>query len=135
MTGLRMHRASRSAPPATSPPPARRRPPPPPPHPRSPTAPPRTTTDSSMSGRRGCRASLAGVAVAAHRIRDATEADWPSIWPFLHAIVAAGDTFCYDPAMDEATAHPMWMVGPPGRTTVAVAPDGQVLGTANMYAN
>lgn len=29
----------------------------------------------------------------------------------------------------------MWMVGPPGRATVAVAPDGHVLGTANMYAN
>ena len=57
------------------------------------------------------------------------------IWPFLHAIVAAGDTFCYDPAMDEATARAMWMVGPPGRATVAVAPDGPVLGTANMYAN
>jgi L-amino acid N-acyltransferase YncA len=75
------------------------------------------------------------VAAATHDIRDATEADWPEIWPFLHAIVAAGDTFSYDPAMDEATARDMWMVGPPGRSTVAVAPDGHVLGTANMYAN
>ena len=75
------------------------------------------------------------MAAAEHRIRDATEADWPEIWPFLHAIVAAGDTFSYDPAMDEATARAMWMVRPPGRATVAVAPDGHVLGTANMYAN
>jgi L-amino acid N-acyltransferase YncA len=75
------------------------------------------------------------VAAAEHRIRDATEEDWPEIWPFLHAIVVAGDTFSYDPAMDEATARDMWMVAPPGRATVAVAPDGHVLGTANMYAN
>lgn len=27
------------------------------------------------------------------------------------------------------------MVGPPGRTVVAVAPDGTVIGSANMYAN
>ena len=71
----------------------------------------------------------------AYAIRDATDADWPGIWPFLHAIVAAGDTFSYDPEMDEAESRAMWMVAPPGRTTVAVAPDGDVLGTANMYAN
>jgi hypothetical protein len=27
-------------------------------------------------------------------IRDAAAADVPAIWPFLHEIVAAGDTFC-----------------------------------------
>jgi L-amino acid N-acyltransferase YncA len=75
------------------------------------------------------------VAAAQHVIREATEADWPAIWPFLHAIVVAGDTFSYDPAMDERAARAMWMVERPGRTTVAAAPDGRVLGTANMYAN
>ena len=29
----------------------------------------------------------------------------------------------------------MWMVGPPGRTTVAVDDDDTIVGTANMYAN
>jgi L-amino acid N-acyltransferase YncA len=67
-------------------------------------------------------------------VRDATADDWPRIWPFLHEIVAAADTFAYDPSMDEAQARAIWMVGPPGRTTVAVA-DGELLGTANMYAN
>jgi GNAT superfamily N-acetyltransferase len=76
------------------------------------------------------------VAGAQHSIREATATDWPRIWPFLHLIVAAGDTFSYDPGTDEATARAMWMIAPPGRTTVAVAPDGAaVLGTANMYAN
>jgi GNAT superfamily N-acetyltransferase len=41
----------------------------------------------------------------------------------------------YDPDMDERTARESWMVGPPGRTVVAVAADGTVIGSANMYAN
>jgi hypothetical protein len=32
-------------------------------------------------------------------IRDATSSDWPRIWPFLHQIVAAGDTFAYNPKL------------------------------------
>ena len=67
-------------------------------------------------------------------IRDASTADWPYIWPFLHQIVAAGDTFTYDPQMSEVEAKEMWMVRGPGRVVVA-AIDGEVVGTANMYAN
>ena len=68
-------------------------------------------------------------------IRDATADDWAQIWPFLRQIVAAGETYAYDPDMDEATARELWLVGPPGRTVVAVQEDGTVLGTANMYPN
>jgi GNAT superfamily N-acetyltransferase len=68
------------------------------------------------------------------RIRDATAADWPAIWPFLHEIVAAGDTFSYDEQMEEEKARAMWMLAPPERTTVAVDA-GAVLGSANMYPN
>jgi L-amino acid N-acyltransferase YncA len=68
-------------------------------------------------------------------IRDATADDWPQIWPFLRDIVRAGETYAYDAEMDEATARSLWMVGAPGRTVVAVDDDGQVVGTANMYAN
>ena len=67
-------------------------------------------------------------------VRDATDADWPAIWPFLHDIVAAGDTFSYDEHMGEAEARAMWLLDPPDRTTVAVE-DGLVLGSANMYPN
>jgi hypothetical protein len=49
-------------------------------------------------------------------VREATEADWPAIWPFLRQIVAAGDTFAYDGHMDEAEARVMWMLNPPDRT-------------------
>lgn len=68
-------------------------------------------------------------------IRNATAEDWPRIWPFFHEIVAAGETFSYDRDTTEAQGYAIWMVGPPGRTVVAVAPDGTVMGSANMYAN
>lgn len=68
-------------------------------------------------------------------IRDATAEDWPAIWPFLHAIVAAGETYAYDRDMTEDQARRLWMVGPPGRTVVALDDAGAVTGTANMYAN
>jgi L-amino acid N-acyltransferase YncA len=68
-------------------------------------------------------------------IRDATADDWPAIWPIYAQIVRAADTFSYDPAIGEDAAHEMWMVRPPGRTTVAVDDDGTIAGTANMFAN
>jgi L-amino acid N-acyltransferase YncA len=68
------------------------------------------------------------------RIREATSDDWPAIWPIVREVVVAADTFTYDPSMTEPEARALWMVPPPGRTTVA--DDGErVLGTANMYAN
>ena len=67
-------------------------------------------------------------------IRDATPADWPAIWPIVREVVVAADTFAYDPDMSEHEARAMWMVAPPGRTTVAVD-GGSIAGTANMYAN
>src|SRR4051812_43035509 len=68
-------------------------------------------------------------------IRDATVGDWPAIWPIVHEVVVAGNTFTYDPAMTEAEGQALWMVSPPGRTTVATAGGDAILGTANMYAN
>jgi GNAT superfamily N-acetyltransferase len=67
-------------------------------------------------------------------VRDASGADWRGIWPIVREVVRAADTFTYDPQMSEDEGRTLWMVGPPGRTTVAV--DGRtVRGTANMYAN
>jgi L-amino acid N-acyltransferase YncA len=68
-------------------------------------------------------------------VREARAEDWDAIWPFFREIVAAGETYAYDRDTSEAEGRRMWMVGPPGRTVVATAPDGTVLGTANMYAN
>ena len=68
-------------------------------------------------------------------IREAEPADWESIWPFLREIVREGESYAYDPDMSEREARDMWMIGAPGRTTVAVDAGGTILGTANMYAN
>lgn len=68
-------------------------------------------------------------------IREAAESDWLAIWPFFHRIVAAGETYCYDPALDSESGRRLWMLPPPGRTVVAVGADGAVLGSAKMGAN
>jgi GNAT superfamily N-acetyltransferase len=68
------------------------------------------------------------------RVVDATQEDWAAIWPIVREVVRAADTFTYDPHMSHEAARALWMVGSPGRTTVA-ADGAAVLGTANMYAN
>src|SRR6266545_469128 len=68
-------------------------------------------------------------------IREATADDWPAIWPFLHEIVAAGETYPYDRDLTEEQSREIWMIPPPGRVVVAVDDDGTVLGTAKMHAN
>jgi GNAT superfamily N-acetyltransferase len=68
-------------------------------------------------------------------IRDATAEDWPAIWSFLREIVAAGDTYAYDPDMSETRAREIWLLEPPARTVVAAAADGTILGSAKMNPN
>jgi L-amino acid N-acyltransferase YncA len=68
-------------------------------------------------------------------VRDAHQQDWPSIWPFFRAIVSAGETYSYDRDMSEEIARAVWMVKPPGRTSVATDRDGTVMGSASMYPN
>lgn len=72
-------------------------------------------------------------------IREATADDWPAIWPFLHAIVSAGETYSYPRDLTEEQARATWMQRPPGRTVVAVDEDGEgrgtVLGSAKLGPN
>ncbi|MFC1420306.1 GNAT family N-acetyltransferase [Streptacidiphilus cavernicola] len=69
-------------------------------------------------------------------IREATEADWAAIWPFLHTVVAAGETYTYPRDLGPEQARAMWMLEPPGRTVVAVdEATGAVLGSAKMNPN
>jgi L-amino acid N-acyltransferase YncA len=70
------------------------------------------------------------------QIRDAVADDWAAIWPFFHDIVAAQETYAYDPELTEEQGRALWMsssADPLSRTTVAI--DGTVLGSANMYPN
>lgn len=67
-------------------------------------------------------------------IRGATDADWPLVWPFFAAIVAAGETYAYPEDVTPETGRALWMEAPPARTVVAVD-GGTVLGSAKMGPN
>src|SRR5918993_5215896 len=67
-------------------------------------------------------------------IREYADADWPAVWDIFREVVAAGDTYAYDPEWSSEQARAVWVEAPPGRTVVAC--DGsQVLGTAKMGPN
>src|SRR5215218_10177292 len=67
-------------------------------------------------------------------IREYKDADWPSVWAIFREVVAAGDTYAYDPEWSSEQALDVWVEAPPGRTVVAC--DGsRVLGTAKMGPN
>ncbi|WP_103565127.1 GNAT family N-acetyltransferase [Actinomadura rubteroloni] len=68
-------------------------------------------------------------------IRDATPGDWPSIWPFFHAIVAAGETFTFPTDLTRDQGRDWWLLPAPDRTVVAQDDAGVVLGTAKMNRN
>lgn len=67
-------------------------------------------------------------------VREATAGDWAAIWPIFHEIVGAGDTYSYARDLAEDDARRLWMLGPPGRTVVAVDDDA-IIGTAKMHPN
>ncbi len=67
-------------------------------------------------------------------IRQATEQDWPLIYPFYAAIMAEGKTYAFPEGQTLEQARPWWMEEPPGHTVVAVS-DGVVVGSAKMGPN
>jgi ribosomal protein S18 acetylase RimI-like enzyme len=71
------------------------------------------------------------------RIRRATGADWPALWPLWHEVVAAGDTYTYarDTPSDEARG--LWLPPAPAETWLAEdgAGAGGVLGTYLLKPN
>lgn len=67
-------------------------------------------------------------------IRHASEDDWPRIYPFYAAIMAAGETYPFPAGKTLDEARPWWMEEPPGQTVVAVL-DGTIIGSAKMGAN
>jgi L-amino acid N-acyltransferase YncA len=66
-------------------------------------------------------------------IRPATEADQDAIWNIFHEVVAAGDTYAFDPQMPREAALTYWF----GRAahTYSAEQDGQIVGTYILKAN
>jgi len=55
--------------------------------------------------------------------RPATEADWPAMWPIWHEVVAAGDTYAYDPSTGSDEARSWWIAPEPDQTWLALDGD------------
>ncbi|GHB32886.1 N-acetyltransferase [Streptomyces viridiviolaceus] len=67
-------------------------------------------------------------------IREATADDWPHIWPFWHRIVAAGETYAWDPATTEDEARALWM-SPAKRVYVVQDDTAAVVASAYVTPN
>ena len=68
------------------------------------------------------------------RIRPLLLKDWPATWQIMAPVVRAGETLPFDPAMDAEGGYAIW-VEAALQAFVAVAADGQVLGTYHIKPN
>jgi L-amino acid N-acyltransferase YncA len=68
------------------------------------------------------------------RIREAAAENWPRIWPFWHRIVAAAETYAWDPDTSEEAARALWM-SPAKRVYVAEDDTGAVVASAYLAPN
>jgi L-amino acid N-acyltransferase YncA len=68
------------------------------------------------------------------RIRLATDADWPAIWPVFQEIVTAGETYAYPEGLTSEQARDLWLEPPPGEAVV-LEDGGELLGTAKYGPN
>ncbi|MDM4768062.1 GNAT family N-acetyltransferase [Pelomonas sp. SE-A7] len=67
-------------------------------------------------------------------IRPYQPQDWPALWPLLHAVFSAGDTYAYAPDSSEAEIHKAWIEGPEA-TFVVVDDEGKLLGSYGLKPN
>lgn len=67
-------------------------------------------------------------------IREAAAGDWPRIWPFWHRVVAAGETYAWDPGTTEDDARTLW-TGPGRRVFVVEGGSGALVASAYLTAN
>jgi ribosomal protein S18 acetylase RimI-like enzyme len=68
-------------------------------------------------------------------LRRATDEDWPRLWPIWHEVVAAGDTYTYDPNTSFADARAAWSGGQPGHETWLAEAHGDPLGMYHISPN
>jgi len=70
---------------------------------------------------------------AAVEIREIAADEFALVWPIFHAVVGAGETYAYDPAMGFEAARDLW-TRPPARCFVA-RQDGAVVGAYCLRPN
>lgn len=68
-------------------------------------------------------------------IRQATDADWPAIWPIWRAVVATGETYVWPPDSTESSAREWWMLPPPAEVWVVDDDVAGVVATAVVKPN
>ncbi|MCG8087033.1 MAG: GNAT family N-acetyltransferase [Candidatus Thiodiazotropha taylori] len=66
-------------------------------------------------------------------IREATEADYESIWPIFKEIASAGDTYAYPTDTSKSEGKRLWMDLP--RKTYVVVEDEKIVGTYYIKTN
>jgi GNAT superfamily N-acetyltransferase len=67
-------------------------------------------------------------------LRLATSDDWPALWPVFRAVVAAGDSYTYDPTTAYDAGQLTWLAPAPAETWLAEEA-GEVLGTYRLGPN
>ena len=67
-------------------------------------------------------------------IRAITDADWPAVWPILHATFAAGETYTYPRDSSEQDIRRTW-TEVPRATYVACNENQEILGTYFLKPN
>lgn len=67
-------------------------------------------------------------------IRAITDADWPAVWPILHATFAAGDTYTYRRDSSEQEIRRTW-IDVPRATYVACKANQEIVGTYFLKPN
>lgn len=67
-------------------------------------------------------------------IREATQDDFPAIWPIFEEVVRAGETYAYDVDTDQEAARRLWL-GLPRKTFVYQDDNGQILATYYLKTN
>ena len=67
------------------------------------------------------------------QIRPMTAADFDRFWPTFQAIVAARETYAYDPAMTQEQARHLWLDLPVH--TMVAEENGEILGAYYLKAN
>ena len=68
-------------------------------------------------------------------IRRASVQDWPAVWPIWQAIVAAQETYMYDPFTPSEQAQRIWFPEAPAETWLAVDDLGSIVGTYYLKPN